>query len=282
MHDRNQAFRTFLEHLSSSSPDEQLARQLLHDFHDLYDDGWRHSYALISSFMYGMLSQSPDDDEEHDFESLLGVMVANIEGLRQRLVLEYGQSDAAVQDAAAQGRSSSDREREFRRRLLSIDKLEDHIRLEFLHLVNQGRSMQNVRRQLNACRSELERLQTQEQDLQQQLVRQREELRQLTPTFVALLGLFAAILAVIFGALQVPLGLFKQAGEYGIFGLMALLSLIWFAWVQLLGMLYRFICTIIGREPYRPTVWYSSALLVVAAVCILLAWLETTAANWPA
>ena len=282
MHDRKQAFRTFLENLSSTSPDEQLFRQLLQDFHDLYDDGWRHSYALITGFMYGRQPPSLEDDAEHDFESLLGVMAANIEELRQCLVFEYEQRDAAAPGPAARGRSSSDHEREFRRLLLSIDKLEDHIRLEFLHLVNQGRFMQDVRRQLNACRQELEGLQSQEQDLRQQLKRQREELRQLTPAFVALLGLFAAILAVIFGALQLQTGLLKQAGEYGLFGLMALLFMILFVWGQLLGMLYRFISTITGREPYRPSAWYGCASLMAAAVCILLAWLETTAGNLPA
>ena len=52
MHDRKQAFRTFLENLSSTSPDEQLFRQLLQDFHDLYDDGWRHSYALLPASVW--------------------------------------------------------------------------------------------------------------------------------------------------------------------------------------------------------------------------------------
>lgn len=103
--------------------------------------------------MCGRPSQSPGaDDPELDRESLPGVRVDNIEDLRQRLVPEYGQSDAAVQVPATRGQPSSDREASFRRRLLSIDKLEDHITPELLHLVSQDHLMHDTRRQLHACR----------------------------------------------------------------------------------------------------------------------------------
>ena len=58
--------------------------------------------------LYGRQPPSPEDDAEHDFESLLGVMAANIEELRQCLVFEYEQRDAAAPCPAARGRSSSD------------------------------------------------------------------------------------------------------------------------------------------------------------------------------
>lgn len=37
MQNRNQAFRTCMEYLSTPGPDVQLCRQPLHDFHGLYE-----------------------------------------------------------------------------------------------------------------------------------------------------------------------------------------------------------------------------------------------------
>ena len=219
-YEKNNALRKALLTLSSIDPSYALDRDETEAyvlfFADIYggDDGYRHMYSKICELMYGFFDGSNNNDEGVPFRAvnLASNMAVIVSAAKKR----YGE-DAVTR---------------------CVQKLQDHIELE-------NTRMYYMAKQNEAQRSNAERLSRALDGLDGRFSETQEKLQR---NYVAILGIFAAIVVCFTGGLSFSTSVLESIDVVSIYRLAFVILVVALFLFDLIAAMFLFICIISGFQ----------------------------------
>lgn len=241
--DQTEAFKEFITEIASSVINSQeKADTLTQSAKSIYKEGWRHSYSVVTAFIF---SNDPNNSL-NDLTNLLGnidIIITNVKGLSESEKL-----------------NSKNLTQEEENCLSGLTRLKDHVSLELIRLGYINKIKENFDK-FNIDTNEVT---AQYKEIKKVLATQKNEA-------ITILGIFASIVTVLAASIGVSSAIFSNMNDIGTWRLYSLTCLIVLFITNILVLLFDFLREIAEKPKTKHDhIWALNIVLVIVSVCCFL------------
>lgn len=243
---RHLALLNFIHKLCDENNLKQHLDEYVGDIKNIYSDGWRHSYSVVTQ--YFLLNYSPNK-----FDEVLSDLVSKLLSLLKYLIDNKNKIfnyDNGCSD------EQKENEIEYRNCRRNIEKLVDHLNLELIrkrYIDNLYKKVEmyslkvnkDVNRLNYAAIGTIKRIKSEVDDVSEKLNKENKEQKKES---ITILGIFSSIVTVLAASIGLSSAIFANMNSVGTWKLYALTCLIVLFITNILFLLFDFLRDITGEE----------------------------------
>lgn len=250
LEDKSELFLQFIKNVTESGTfNKALVDKNLTIAHSLYDDGWRHSYSVVTQYYLEQV-------ETAKLNLFLEQAVTNLSSLLAKII----DDSANIEDL------------ETKRCRRSIEKLKDHINLEVVRLAYTGKIKEDA---LSTSRKALDNSLKATENID----KVNKAFQNMRKESVTVLGIFASIVVAFVGGSTLTASIFSNMHKVDT-PLLCFLTVLIIGFISnLVFQLFNFLRRINDLDgPNTSLKWYNIALSVVSVACLV--WQYVDSAFW--
>lgn len=256
MSDKNALLEQFIKDLNQTDfLDDKAMAEFLRRVHELYDDGWRHSYSIVTQVFI----------QNIEIGKLKETLIAASDKLKQVfLAVEregFGSVDSDTPETAQL------KERQYDRRHRSLEKLCDHLNLEATRM-NYNERVQR------SAEAKVQEIHQEALDVSQKLEQLKESLEQATNKqqthSVTILGIFTGIVMAFVSMLVMSSSMLSNIDKISMPRLMFVAILLLLFNVNSLFFLFNFVLKVKDNTKLMPWRWITGFNVICLIVLVSL------------
>lgn len=256
--DKTEPFNSFIQGISLTVMD---SKDKVDEFSclslDIYKDGWRHSYSVVTSFIMKNLSKEESRDVLTNFIENLNIIISSMVVIVKNLEEKRDFLSIKQYENSIQG----------------LTRLKDHISLELIRLDYTHKIEEKVD-EVNKIAEEIRERNTEiEKQIKLHNTKIEEstnETKKMKSDSVTILGIFASIMTVLAASIGLSSSIFSNMSEISSWLLCALTCLIIIFISNMLFHLFNFLREIANRNKKSsiPLLIYNCCLTLVTILCL--------------
>lgn len=252
--DQTTNFKKFITNLSSVKIDsEQIAEKLINDSIEIYKDGWRHSYSVVTAFIF-------DRKQIEGARNVLTSINSNLEIIINTLKQKIAQEENSLSDLYQNSVNC----------YLGLQRLQDHVSLESIRLDYS----KSIEKRLNDIKDEAQdKIQELNKFIKETSEKVDDNIKNQKNEAITILGIFTAIIGVIGVGATLSSSIFSNMNDISTWKLYSLTCLIVLFVTNILVLLFDFLRDIAGKkktENEHNHIWVLNILLIIVSACCFL------------
>ena len=254
--DQTPNFKRFITELSTVKIDsEQIATNLLNNSIEIYKDGWRHSYSVVTAFIFDRKQPEGTRNVLTSINSNLEIIVNT---LKERITKKGSSTSSQIQDLV--------------NCYLGLQRLQDHVSLESIRL-DYSQSLE--KRLIDINNEAQDKIKELNNFIKETSDKVDNNIKNQKNEAITILGIFTAIIGVLGVGATLSSSIFSNMNDIGTWKLYSLTCLIVIFITNILVLLFDFLRDIAEKPKAKHDhIWALNIVLIIVSVsCFLHAWL---------